>query len=103
MRLFKRYCDVKLLTTSDSLIINCLKKDLIAEFLFQATAHLKQAFKDPAIIPTLCAVMTRSTNPQVGSRGQLSCLLLLSLAPNARMRSNHVDYSSLFRFDSQQW
>lgn len=35
---------------------------------FQATAELKQAFKDPAIIPALCAVMTGSTNPQVGSR-----------------------------------
>ncbi|KAF7667322.1 hypothetical protein LDENG_00067550 [Lucifuga dentata] len=31
----------------------------------QATAHLKQAFKDPAIIPALCAVMTSSQNPQV--------------------------------------
>lgn len=39
-----------------------------AEFPFQATAQLKQAFKDPAVIPALCAVMTGSTNPQVGSR-----------------------------------
>ncbi|XP_067291092.1 importin-4 [Pseudorasbora parva] len=31
----------------------------------QATAELKQAFKDPAIIPALCAVMTGSQNPQV--------------------------------------
>ncbi|XP_071384447.1 importin-4 isoform X3 [Centroberyx affinis] len=30
----------------------------------QATAQLKQAFKDPAIIPALCAVMTGSQNPQ---------------------------------------
>lgn len=34
-------------------------------FLYQATAELKQAFKDPAIIPALCAVMTGSQNPQV--------------------------------------
>lgn len=32
---------------------------------FQATAQLKQAFKDPAIIPALCAVMSGSQNPQV--------------------------------------
>lgn len=31
----------------------------------QATAQLKQAFKDPVIIPTLCAVMTSSQNPQI--------------------------------------
>nr|XP_046226676.1 importin-4 isoform X2 [Scatophagus argus] len=31
----------------------------------QATAQLKQAFKDPAIIPALCAVMSGSQNPQV--------------------------------------
>ncbi|KAF7708017.1 importin-4 [Silurus meridionalis] len=31
----------------------------------QATAQLKQAFKDPAIIPALCAVMTGSTDPQI--------------------------------------
>ncbi|XP_067234291.1 importin-4 isoform X2 [Chanodichthys erythropterus] len=31
----------------------------------QATAELKQAFKDPAIIPALCAVMTGSQNPQL--------------------------------------
>ncbi|XP_016301547.1 importin-4-like isoform X2 [Sinocyclocheilus anshuiensis] len=31
----------------------------------QATGELKQTFKDPAIIPALCAVMTGSQNPQV--------------------------------------
>lgn len=31
----------------------------------KATAQLKQAFKDPNIIPALCAVMTGSQNPQV--------------------------------------
>ncbi|KAL7886745.1 hypothetical protein AOLI_G00044660 [Acnodon oligacanthus] len=31
----------------------------------KATAQLKQAFKDPAIIPGLCAVMTGSQNPQI--------------------------------------
>ncbi|KAI4900020.1 hypothetical protein NFI96_023285 [Prochilodus magdalenae] len=31
----------------------------------KATAQLKQAFKDPAIIPALCAVMTGSLNPQI--------------------------------------
>lgn len=31
----------------------------------QATAQLKQAFKDPAIIPALCAVMTGSQDPQI--------------------------------------
>ncbi|XP_050922896.1 importin-4 [Lates calcarifer] len=31
----------------------------------QATAQLKQAFKDPAIIPALCAVMSSSQNPQI--------------------------------------
>ncbi|KAB5586574.1 hypothetical protein PHYPO_G00003290 [Pangasianodon hypophthalmus] len=31
----------------------------------KATAQLKQAFKDPAIIPALCTVMTGSTNPQI--------------------------------------
>ncbi|XP_064797612.1 importin-4-like [Oncorhynchus masou masou] len=31
----------------------------------QATAQLKLAFKDPAIIPALCAVMTGSQNPQI--------------------------------------
>lgn len=34
-------------------------------FLLQATAQLKLAFKDPAIIPALCAVMTGSQNSQV--------------------------------------
>lgn len=33
--------------------------------ILQATAQLKQAFKDPAIIPALCAVMTGSQNPQI--------------------------------------
>ncbi|XP_056594990.1 importin-4 [Triplophysa dalaica] len=31
----------------------------------QATVQLKQAFKDPAIIPALCAVMTGSQDPQI--------------------------------------
>ncbi|KAG9356003.1 hypothetical protein JZ751_000847 [Albula glossodonta] len=31
----------------------------------QATAQLKLAFKDPAVIPALCAVMTGSQNPQI--------------------------------------
>lgn len=31
----------------------------------QATAQLKLAFKDPAIIPALCAVMSGSQNPQI--------------------------------------
>uniref|UniRef100_A0A3Q3VV54 Importin N-terminal domain-containing protein n=1 Tax=Mola mola TaxID=94237 RepID=A0A3Q3VV54_MOLML len=31
----------------------------------QATVQLKQAFKDPAIIPALCAVMSSSPNPQI--------------------------------------
>ncbi|KAM4718344.1 importin-4 [Anableps anableps] len=31
----------------------------------QATAQLKQAFKDPAIIPALCAVMSGSQNPEI--------------------------------------
>ncbi|XP_037550418.1 importin-4 [Nematolebias whitei] len=31
----------------------------------QATARLKEAFKDPAIIPGLCAVMSGSKNPQI--------------------------------------
>ncbi|KAG7335643.1 hypothetical protein KOW79_000336 [Hemibagrus wyckioides] len=31
----------------------------------KATSQLKQAFKDPAIIPALCAVMTSSTNSQI--------------------------------------
>lgn len=31
----------------------------------QATAQLKQTFKDPAIIPALCAVMSGSQNPQI--------------------------------------
>lgn len=31
----------------------------------QATAQLKLAFKDPAIIPALCAVMTGSQNPRI--------------------------------------
>ncbi|XP_057178521.1 importin-4 isoform X2 [Triplophysa rosa] len=31
----------------------------------QATAQLKQAFKDPAIIPALCAVMTGAQDPQI--------------------------------------
>ncbi|KAG7455466.1 hypothetical protein MATL_G00257020 [Megalops atlanticus] len=31
----------------------------------QATAQMKLAFKDPAVIPALCAVMTSSQNPQV--------------------------------------
>ncbi|XP_071341870.1 importin-4 [Trachinotus anak] len=31
----------------------------------QATVQLKQAFKDPAVIPALCAVMSSSQNPQV--------------------------------------
>ncbi|TNN84731.1 Importin-4 [Liparis tanakae] len=31
----------------------------------QATVQLKQAFKDPAIIPALCAVLSGSQNPQI--------------------------------------
>ncbi|XP_041670065.1 importin-4 isoform X2 [Cheilinus undulatus] len=31
----------------------------------QATAQLKQAFKDPGIIPALCSVMSSSQNPQI--------------------------------------
>ncbi|XP_017285372.1 importin-4 isoform X2 [Kryptolebias marmoratus] len=31
----------------------------------QATARLKQCFKDPAVIPALCAVMSGSQNPQI--------------------------------------
>uniref|UniRef100_H3CHY9 Importin 4 n=1 Tax=Tetraodon nigroviridis TaxID=99883 RepID=H3CHY9_TETNG len=31
----------------------------------QATAQLKQAFKDPAIIPALCTVITGSQNPEI--------------------------------------
>ncbi|XP_028822991.1 importin-4 [Denticeps clupeoides] len=31
----------------------------------QVTAQLKQAFKDPAVVPALCAVMTGSQSPQV--------------------------------------
>uniref|UniRef100_A0A3Q2P7D8 Importin 4 n=1 Tax=Fundulus heteroclitus TaxID=8078 RepID=A0A3Q2P7D8_FUNHE len=31
----------------------------------QATAQLQQAFKDPAIIPALCAVMSGSQNPEI--------------------------------------
>ncbi|MED6238474.1 hypothetical protein ATANTOWER_022324 [Ataeniobius toweri] len=31
----------------------------------QATAQLKQAFKDPAMIPALCAVMSGSQNPEI--------------------------------------
>uniref|UniRef100_A0A7N8X579 Importin 4 n=1 Tax=Mastacembelus armatus TaxID=205130 RepID=A0A7N8X579_9TELE len=31
----------------------------------QATAQLKETFKDPAIIPALCTVMSNSQNPQV--------------------------------------
>lgn len=31
----------------------------------QATVQLKQAFKDPAIIPALCAVISGSQNPQI--------------------------------------
>ncbi|XP_005803702.1 importin-4 [Xiphophorus maculatus] len=31
----------------------------------QATVQLKQAFKDPAVIPALCAVMSGSQNPEI--------------------------------------
>lgn len=47
-----------------SYIVICL---LMCSGNCQATAQLKQAFKDPAIIPALCAVMTGSLKPQVGS------------------------------------
>lgn len=33
--------------------------------LSQATVQLKQAFKDPAIIPALCAVVSNCPDPQV--------------------------------------
>ncbi|KAM9333183.1 importin-4 [Pholidichthys leucotaenia] len=35
------------------------------DIIQQATARLKQAFKDPGIIPALCAVMSGSQNPQI--------------------------------------
>ncbi|XP_066539895.1 importin-4 isoform X2 [Hoplias malabaricus] len=35
----------------------------------KATAQLKHAFKDPLIIPALCAVMTGSLNPQIRQSG----------------------------------
>lgn len=35
------------------------------EAIQQATVLLKQAFKDPAIIPALCAVISSSQNPQI--------------------------------------
>lgn len=43
--------------------------------------QLKQAFKDPAIIPALCAVMTGSQNPQVCQAS--SCCVQLCLQPSA--------------------
>uniref|UniRef100_A0A673GLM7 Importin-4-like n=1 Tax=Sinocyclocheilus rhinocerous TaxID=307959 RepID=A0A673GLM7_9TELE len=45
----------------------------------QATAELKQAFKDPAIIPALCAVMTGSQNPQVTLLSFISAFMLVPI------------------------
>ncbi|XP_064416459.1 importin-4 [Latimeria chalumnae] len=35
------------------------------EIIQQATAQLKEAFKDPSVVPALCAVLTGSQNPQI--------------------------------------
>ncbi|KAL1006374.1 hypothetical protein UPYG_G00071530, partial [Umbra pygmaea] len=61
---------------SDSRILTAEMSGELEQILFQltqpdnviiqqATAQLKLAFKDPAIIPALCAVMTGSQNPQI--------------------------------------
>uniref|UniRef100_A0A8C7HF54 Importin 4 n=1 Tax=Oncorhynchus kisutch TaxID=8019 RepID=A0A8C7HF54_ONCKI len=47
----------------------------------QATAQLKLAFKDPAIIPALCAVMTGSQNTQV-------CSELIVAPPSHQIRQS---------------
>uniref|UniRef100_A0A673B7J2 Importin 4 n=1 Tax=Sphaeramia orbicularis TaxID=375764 RepID=A0A673B7J2_9TELE len=58
----------------------------------QATAELKQAFKDPAIIPALCAVMSGSQNPQIRQSAAVMLRLRVKkhwkkIIPNDRERS----------------
>uniref|UniRef100_A0AAX7UA69 Importin N-terminal domain-containing protein n=1 Tax=Astatotilapia calliptera TaxID=8154 RepID=A0AAX7UA69_ASTCA len=57
----------------------------------QATAQLKQAFKDPAIIPGLCAVMSGSQNPQIRQSAAVMLRLRVKkhwkkISPNDRER-----------------
>ncbi|TRY65944.1 hypothetical protein DNTS_012348 [Danionella cerebrum] len=54
----------------------------------QATAELKQAFKDPAIIPALCAVMTGSQNPQV----RQSAAVMLRMRVRKHWKKISVDH-----------
>lgn len=71
----------------------CLKSNIFYLFTllipFQATAQLKQAFKDPDVIPALCEVMTGSTDPQVGSRPAVF-FHNLSLALNPPCVQSHL-------------
>ncbi|XP_057680233.1 importin-4 isoform X2 [Corythoichthys intestinalis] len=58
----------------------------------QATMQLKQLFKDPAIIPALCAVMSGSPNPQV----RQSAAVMLRLRVKKQWRKiNSADRESL--------
>ncbi|XP_041670064.1 importin-4 isoform X1 [Cheilinus undulatus] len=47
------------------LSLNLAEDILFFDGRLQATAQLKQAFKDPGIIPALCSVMSSSQNPQI--------------------------------------
>uniref|UniRef100_A0A669BY86 Importin 4 n=1 Tax=Oreochromis niloticus TaxID=8128 RepID=A0A669BY86_ORENI len=66
----------------------------------QATAQLKQAFKDPAIIPGLCAVMSGSQNPQIRQSAAVMLRLRVKkhwkkISPNDRERFEHTVQHSL--------
>uniref|UniRef100_A0A7N6B911 Importin N-terminal domain-containing protein n=1 Tax=Anabas testudineus TaxID=64144 RepID=A0A7N6B911_ANATE len=63
----------------------------------QATAQLKQCFKDPAIIPALCAVMSGSQNPQIRQSAAVMLRLRVKkhwkkISPNDR-ESHTVQHS----------
>uniref|UniRef100_A0A7N8XPN2 Importin 4 n=1 Tax=Mastacembelus armatus TaxID=205130 RepID=A0A7N8XPN2_9TELE len=59
----------------------------------QATAQLKETFKDPAIIPALCTVMSNSQNPQI----RQSAAVMLRLRVKKHWKKITLVYASSFR------
>uniref|UniRef100_A0A672T5S6 Importin 4 n=1 Tax=Sinocyclocheilus grahami TaxID=75366 RepID=A0A672T5S6_SINGR len=70
----------------------------------QATAELKQAFKDPAIIPALCALMTESQNPQVRQSAAVMLRLRVrkhwkKISPDHRERFGTLYLNKIYFFN----
>uniref|UniRef100_A0A8C9U9Q3 Importin 4 n=1 Tax=Scleropages formosus TaxID=113540 RepID=A0A8C9U9Q3_SCLFO len=73
----------------------------------QATAELKQAFRDPAVIPSLCSVMINSSDPQIRQSAAVMLRMRVmkhwkKIRPEHRERSAHVTLSLLYLRHSVQ-